>query len=121
MVAYYSFHGRSYTVYNIRKDKSMKIILNYVLCKQCVNSSLNVTSPQLLLLLQYVILADIVWTCNWYTVSIQSCVYPNHFNYYVIYHIGDISHLSKTMCYLSQIKVFIWKQVQQCMTHLKLH
>ncbi len=32
-----------------------------------------------------------------------------------------ISHLSKTMCYLSQIKVLIWKQVKQCMTYLELH
>ncbi len=56
MVAYHSFHGKSYTVYYIRKDNSMKVILNYVLWTQDVNFSLNVTYPQLLLRLQFVFL-----------------------------------------------------------------
>ncbi len=98
----------------------MKVILNYVLGTQYVNFSLNVTYPQLLLRLQFVIFADTIWIGNWCTISIQSYMYTNHFNYYFIYHMAGISHLSKTMCYLSQIKVFIWKQVKQCMAHLEL-
>ncbi len=51
-----SLHVKTYTVYDVRKDKPMKVILNYVLCAQYIDFSFNVTSPQLMLGLQFVIL-----------------------------------------------------------------
>ncbi len=36
VVAYHSFHHKTYTIYNKREPKSVRVILTYVLCKQCL-------------------------------------------------------------------------------------
>ncbi len=116
MVAYHSFHHKPYTIYNKREPKSVRVILTYVLCKQYVYFRLNVTSTLILLLaLKFVYFANIVWTYKWLTVSMQN--YLNHFNYYLFYYIEGISQWNKEMGCLSQIKLFIWKQAKQCITH----
>ncbi len=73
------------------------------------------TTLILLLALKFVYFNNSVWTYKWLTVSMPT--YLNHFNYYLFYYMEDISQRNKEMGRLSQIKLFIWKQVKQCITH----